>query len=129
MGAAAWSFVLNRVQNDRDVGELKEVNEGKEGEIGEREGKEGGKDSWGIGANVKFCEDVFIVADEHMLRSCSGKDYASKISSPFSSTFPLSFREVTLAKDPRTEHINRSTRMPKTRNRKQAPRARAPTSR
>lgn len=33
--------------------------------------------SWGVGANFKFCEDVFLTADGHMLDSCRGKDYCS----------------------------------------------------
>lgn len=48
---------------------------------GEREkgDGDGDGDGWGTGANVKFCEDVFLVADEHMLRSTKGKDYASEL--------------------------------------------------
>ncbi len=78
VGAAAWSFTLNGGEERGDVNEASQAKETKEG------GAEGGeeKDSWGIGANVKFCEDVFIVADEHMLRSCEGKTHASSSQVP-----------------------------------------------
>ncbi|KAG4440517.1 hypothetical protein IFR05_003987 [Cadophora sp. M221] len=84
VGAAQWNFVVGRERDgvvdagagaeedkkreDRKDEERKEVIEADEG--AEK------KNVWGIGANIKFCEDVFLVADEHMIRSTEGRDYA-----------------------------------------------------
>jgi hypothetical protein len=59
VGAAGWTVVTERNEN----------------EDGENKGD--APIDWGKGANVKFCEDMFLVADGHMLRSTEGKDYAS----------------------------------------------------
>ncbi|KAI6710856.1 acetyltransferase [Diplocarpon mali] len=64
IGGAAWSFI---VAGGKEVG--KEAD-------GRKEEMEEGDVSWGFGANVRFCEDVFLAADEHMLRSCEGRGYA-----------------------------------------------------
>jgi hypothetical protein len=66
VGAAGWSFVTGR------------KGEGEEGKEGEE------PIDWGEGANVRFCEDMFLVADGHMLRSTEGRDYASWFPPAFS---------------------------------------------
>ncbi|KAH7419995.1 hypothetical protein BKA64DRAFT_634647 [Cadophora sp. MPI-SDFR-AT-0126] len=78
VGAAQWRFVTGREREakggggqDGSGGGGKKRDEDEKGE----EEKDTGS-GWGIGANVKFCEDVFLVADEHMIRSTKGKDYA-----------------------------------------------------
>jgi hypothetical protein len=63
VGAAGWTFVTER--NEKEDG-------GNKGDA---------PIDWGEGANVKFCEDMFLVADGHMLRSTEGKDYASRFPS------------------------------------------------
>lgn len=47
-------------------------------ELSEEERKKINEGVWGKGANFRFCEDAFCVADDHMLRSTEGKNYASK---------------------------------------------------
>ncbi|KAH9218782.1 hypothetical protein DL95DRAFT_385010, partial [Leptodontidium sp. 2 PMI_412] len=82
VGAAQWRFVVGREREGVagvSAGAGEDGNpEKKEEAIGKlEEGDEAEKkDAWGIGANVKFCEDVFLVADEHMIRSTQGRDYA-----------------------------------------------------
>ncbi|TVY32546.1 hypothetical protein LOCC1_G008771 [Lachnellula occidentalis] len=61
VGFAAWG--IGRV----DVEEKGKINE---------EGKGEEKSGWGIGANVRFCEDTLVWADEEMMKSCAGGDYA-----------------------------------------------------
>ncbi|KUJ15778.1 uncharacterized protein LY89DRAFT_685719 [Mollisia scopiformis] len=66
VGAAVWGLVTGRKG---------EVNGGKE------EGKEKGEwkqEDWGESANQRFCEEVFVRGDEHMVRSCGVGDYASE---------------------------------------------------
>ncbi|KAL2071676.1 hypothetical protein VTL71DRAFT_12911 [Oculimacula yallundae] len=81
VGAAAWRFVVGREGENEGSGRDGDVVKGS-GESLEDKKEDGGvekgekKHSWGIGANVKFCEDVFLVADEHMICSTKGRDYA-----------------------------------------------------
>ncbi|KAK0109148.1 hypothetical protein ONS96_002973 [Cadophora gregata f. sp. sojae] len=93
-GAAQWRFVTGReAEENRKAGDEMKSDGGEttEKESAQSGGKEKQKrdeyeeedeqdtgNGWGIGANVKFCEDVFLVADEHMLRSTKGRDYASE---------------------------------------------------
>jgi hypothetical protein len=65
VGPAGWSFVTGR----------------KEGE-GEEKGEE--PIDQGEGANMRFCEGMFLVADKHMLRRTGGGDYASWFPPSFS---------------------------------------------
>lgn len=58
-------------------GENQVASEKKE-ELSAEEKQKKDDETWGAGANVKFCEDAFFTADEHMLDSCGGKDYCSK---------------------------------------------------
>ena len=70
MGFAGWGFVpASKKKND----------DGAKGEA--VKGKDEGN-SWGTGANIKFCEDTFVVADQYMVGSCGGRDYASQLSQP-----------------------------------------------
>ncbi|TAQ89382.1 hypothetical protein B7494_g2266 [Chlorociboria aeruginascens] len=57
VGFAGWGKVIGREKTE------------------EGGGKEKKQYSWGIGANVKLCEDVFLKADEDMERAIEGKDY------------------------------------------------------
>lgn len=68
IGAAGWSYHLGI--EDRTGKEQKE-------EKGDEEQPKK-ENSWGEGANVKLCEDVFLGAEKHMERSTEGKNYASK---------------------------------------------------
>lgn len=79
VGGAAWSFVRHRDEEEKQEEEKQAEKEG------------ASDDLWGIGANVKFCEDVFLVADVHMARSCHGQAYASPFPSLYSPSphFPL----------------------------------------
>ncbi|PVH85249.1 hypothetical protein DL98DRAFT_54897 [Cadophora sp. DSE1049] len=88
VGAAQWMFVTGREMEAKGSGGQgrsgeKKLDDGKvDGEVGgdvkedEKEAEQDTGNGWGIGSNVKFCEDVFLVADEHMLRSTKGKNYA-----------------------------------------------------
>jgi hypothetical protein len=67
LGFAGWGFVPGKKEGD-------EVREEKKGE----EDGEGKENRWGTGANAKFCEDAFVVADQHMVGTCGGRDYASQ---------------------------------------------------
>lgn len=95
VGAAQWRFVVGREREGVagvSAGAGEDGNpEKKEEAIGKlEEGDETEKkDAWGIGANVKFCEDVFLVADEHMIRSTQGRDYASEFSNYLTIPFQL----------------------------------------
>jgi hypothetical protein len=75
VGFAGWSFITDREAetNNREAGEKERKEEKSEEQI-----LRDNERMWGPGANFKFCEDAFCVADEHMLRSCEGKDYCSK---------------------------------------------------
>lgn len=96
VGFAEWEFVTGREKGMEAKGAGRsESNEAK----GEGEEGDGDEDGWGTSANVKFCEDVFLVADEHMLRSTEGKDHASELTlllkTPLKSLSPLQKNEVT----------------------------------
>ncbi|TVY55155.1 hypothetical protein LCER1_G004432 [Lachnellula cervina] len=67
VGFAAWG--VGGVDGDADVEEGGE--KGGEGNSGSEE-----ETAWGVGANVRFCEDTLVWADEEMVKSCAGKDYA-----------------------------------------------------
>lgn len=71
IGFAGWQFVIKDSSGEPDA-EKGENDEGKE----EGEVKKEGENSWGIGANAKFCVDAFCVADEHMDRSVNYGSYA-----------------------------------------------------
>ncbi|CZS87874.1 uncharacterized protein RCO7_00855 [Rhynchosporium graminicola] len=72
-GAAVWSFVVGR-ESEKSL-QADDKNEGQEEKEEDGAGEKKGS-GWGIGANVRFCEDVFLVADGHMVRSTKGRDYA-----------------------------------------------------
>jgi len=76
VGMAAWSFYTGLKENLFKKEEKKE-----EKELTEEERFKINEGIWGPGANFKFCQDAFCVADEHMLRSTGGRHYASKSSS------------------------------------------------
>ena len=69
IAAAGWSFHLGREDGTAEDGK---EGGGKEGTGEKRE------NGWGEGANVKFCEDVFLGAEKHIERSTEGRNYASE---------------------------------------------------
>ncbi|CZR60512.1 uncharacterized protein PAC_10408 [Phialocephala subalpina] len=64
VGVACWGFVTGR------AGKVEEKGEGIGG------GRALKQEDWGLSANLKFCEEVFLKGDELMLDSCKGEDYA-----------------------------------------------------
>ena len=74
IGFSCWRFVTKR-EEQGGIEEVKLPRERSPLELLEEN-----KRNWGPGANFKFCEDAFIVADDYMMRSCKGKDYCSKCS-------------------------------------------------
>lgn len=81
VGFAGWRFAENAdSKKAADVGaeESKAKEDPKEVKSAEQILKDN-ENSWGPGANFKFCEDAFIVADEFMSKSCEGKPYCSKL--------------------------------------------------
>jgi hypothetical protein len=83
VGWASWSFISRESTGE----EGEDLTTTKKLEVSEVEGEklvEAGfgeneaSDGWGISANVEFCENVFLVADEWMVKSTKGKPYASK---------------------------------------------------
>jgi hypothetical protein len=98
VGFSCWHYVYaERGECGKDGGEKME------GEKGEEKKEEGNEDEheenlddkmnggWGLSANVKFCEDVFLTADEWMVESTRGKPYASK-------SFPSHFHHILVCK-------------------------------
>jgi hypothetical protein len=69
VGFAGWSFVNGKEEVVDSVESWEEKDEEKEKEAS----------PWGPSANVKFCEEVFLAADESMMRSMEGDDYASTL--------------------------------------------------
>jgi hypothetical protein len=71
--------VIKAVEGDEIVGAAvwRFISAGKE--EGEGETDFGDKETpWGVGgANVRFCEDAFVVADKLMEKAAEGRDYAS----------------------------------------------------
>lgn len=86
VGWSSWSFVHVGEEGEEDEKMEVEVEKEKEkgdkvigdGQMGEGEGEVDDHDGWGITANVKFCRDVFLVADGWMVDVTKGEDYASK---------------------------------------------------
>ena len=81
VGWSSWSFVTPTPRTE-EAGDGERRKERDREEV-ERLGKadinpEEANDGWGVSANVKFCEDVFLVADEWMVGSTHGLPYASK---------------------------------------------------
>jgi len=68
LGAAVWTFNI--------------ASEGKVAEEVNREDTDV-EQSWGIGANIRLCEDAFLTAGKHMERSIEGKDHASEFETIF----------------------------------------------
>ena len=68
MGFAQWNFVIGKGEEEVD---------GETGGNGNAQNKEE-KSPWSPRANVKFCEEFFGWADETMMRSIEGDEYASK---------------------------------------------------
>lgn len=66
VGFAMWTF------NEGGDGKGRRGREEEENK-NEEDGSE-----WGLSANVKFCEDVFLPADEDMLKATKGRPYASQ---------------------------------------------------
>jgi hypothetical protein len=82
VGAAGWTLTVGREETETDEVKVDGDGEGKLNGDGEKNGgNEGeyGSKGWGEGANVKLCEDIFLGADAHMMRSTEGKDYASEV--------------------------------------------------
>lgn len=73
VGFASWTTCVGRGGSDGEKGRLGMTEGWGEKKV---EGKE--KNTFGPGANVKFCEDAFLRGDEHMMRSTVGRDYASE---------------------------------------------------
>ncbi|TVY33161.1 hypothetical protein LSUB1_G008029, partial [Lachnellula subtilissima] len=71
VGFAAWG--VSRVEGEGSGDGNQKGSEDVDVDV-EGNGEE--KNSWGIGANVRFCEDTLVWADEEMLKSCAGRDYA-----------------------------------------------------
>lgn len=90
VGWSSWSFVVVgeggegevKVKRDDDAGGEKGVDDEAKSEPNDNEG-------WGITANLKFCQDVFLVADQWMMDATKGKSYASLSPPPFFSPTPL----------------------------------------
>jgi len=94
VGFAEWKFVTEREADERvRLEELAKEKENVGGEVKVEEKKteeqifKEKEEAWGVGANFKFCEDVFLKGDEIMLASCEGKDFCSEFA--FSLFFPL----------------------------------------
>lgn len=72
VGYASWVICVGRTGSEEEKTRL-----------GTREAwaaqEDPGPEPFGPGADVRFCEDVFVRADEHMARATGGKDYASKL--------------------------------------------------
>lgn len=72
VGYAGWVICVGRTGTDEEKRRL-----------GTREAwaaqEDPGDEPFGPGADVKFCTDVFVRADEHMARATGGKDYASEL--------------------------------------------------
>ena len=96
VGFAEWKFSLNRDVQKEKADEAKKAAESQkkhesEHEQTEQQIREEQEKIWGVGANVKFCEDVFLTADKIMIDSCGGKDYCSVFFSSSSSSFRFYF--------------------------------------
>ncbi|KFZ15977.1 hypothetical protein V502_05303 [Pseudogymnoascus sp. VKM F-4520 (FW-2644)] len=69
VGYASWVICVGRTGSEEEKTRL-----------GTREAwaaqEDPGPEPFGPGADVRFCEDVFVRADEHMARATGGKDYA-----------------------------------------------------
>ncbi|TVY28437.1 hypothetical protein LHYA1_G002810, partial [Lachnellula hyalina] len=74
VGKRRWRYV-KAVSKEEVVGFAAWGKGGEDVDV-EVEGNAEEKNSWGIGANVRFCEDTLVWADEEMLKSCAGRDYA-----------------------------------------------------
>ena len=72
VGYAGWVICVGRTGSEEEKGKL-----------GTKEAwavqEAPGPEPFGPGADVKFCVDVFVRADEHMARATEGKDYASEL--------------------------------------------------
>lgn len=72
VGYASWVICVGRTGSEEEKTRL-----------GTREAwaaqEDPGPEPFGPGADVSFCTDVFVRADEHMARATGGKDYASEL--------------------------------------------------
>jgi hypothetical protein len=72
VGFAGWTICVGRTGSEREKKKL-----------GTKEAwaqeNPPGDEPFGPGANVKFCTDAFVKADQHMARSTGGNDYASEL--------------------------------------------------
>jgi hypothetical protein len=84
VGYAQWIYVTDRqspeslaakAESERKEAEEEERRKG----LSEEERQKEDESSWGYGANIKFCEDVFLKADEIMFESCGEGDYCSML--------------------------------------------------
>lgn len=72
VGYAGWTICVGRTGSEEEKKRL-----------GTKEAwavqEDRGEDRFGLDADVKFCTDLFVRADEHMARATEGKDYASEL--------------------------------------------------
>lgn len=91
IGFAGWIYVTNRrseILSAQEEEAKKEEEDRRRSEMSVEQRKKEDEAIWGVGANVKFCEDAFIVADEIMYGSCAGGDFCSEFYPPRPSTKP-----------------------------------------
>lgn len=79
VGSAVFIVVTNRKEGGDELREEVVEGEKMKGESEEGEGeKEMEAGRWGPGANLRFCEEVFLKGDAYMMAACGEDDYASQ---------------------------------------------------
>ncbi|RDL37592.1 uncharacterized protein BP5553_05025 [Venustampulla echinocandica] len=75
VGWACWCFVTGKGGATEQGNGIEKEKEVKAGTAIKSEKEKPEPNPWGVSANAKFCEDVYLPSDQWMLDSCGGNEY------------------------------------------------------